>query len=93
MFPPPTVSTLTNDDVMYLAGFCPAAKSALAAWFKHNADHPYPSQEAKEQLSEQTGLSVKQVTVWFMNARSRLARARKKASLRAQQQTAKLSAA
>ena len=61
-----------------MAGFCKATKSALTAWFKSNAADPYPSKEVKEQLSKQTGKSVKQVNDWFINARAKQKKDKKK---------------
>ncbi|KAJ4176550.1 hypothetical protein NW767_015412 [Fusarium falciforme] len=43
----------------------------LKQWFTSHAAWPYPGQAEKEHLSHQTGMSVKQVTTWFVNARRR----------------------
>ncbi|KAI0970138.1 homeobox KN domain-containing protein [Xylaria arbuscula] len=43
----------------------------LRNWFSTHLDHPYPSEEEKSRLIEQSGLSKKQVTDWFTNARRR----------------------
>jgi hypothetical protein len=34
--------------------------------------HPYPTGTEKQELADATGLTLKQVTTWFMNARKRL---------------------
>jgi hypothetical protein len=52
----------------------PLPKHAVArfeAWARAHWDHPYPTDAVKIQLSEQTGVSVKQVSNWFINFRKR----------------------
>ncbi|GAM17210.1 hypothetical protein SAMD00019534_003850 [Acytostelium subglobosum LB1] len=50
----------------------------LRDWFISNLENPYPTQAVKEQLSNLSGLSVHQVSNWFINSRRRnLARLRK----------------
>ncbi|KAM0327650.1 hypothetical protein ACHAQA_005943 [Verticillium albo-atrum] len=44
---------------------------ALRNWFAANMDHPYPSDEIKDSLAQQSGLSKSQVVNWFTNARRR----------------------
>ncbi|KAK6345851.1 hypothetical protein TWF730_010194 [Orbilia blumenaviensis] len=48
-----------------------SSKTALQKWFLNNIQHPYPSEAEKQSLSEETGLSVRQVTDWFANTRRR----------------------
>ncbi|KAI8841390.1 hypothetical protein BC829DRAFT_402502 [Chytridium lagenaria] len=43
----------------------------LTGWFDAHLDNPYPNQPAKELMARQTGLSIKQVNDWFINARRR----------------------
>ena len=47
------------------------AVSVLKAWYRRNANSPYPSQEEKEQLAASSGLSLSQVNCWFTNRRRR----------------------
>ncbi|KAK6524414.1 hypothetical protein TWF281_011322 [Arthrobotrys megalospora] len=47
------------------------SKQALKQWFIKNIDHPYPSEADKQSLSEETGLSVRQISDWFANTRRR----------------------
>jgi len=42
----------------------------LFKWFAEHADRPYPNNLEKQQLATQTGLSMKQVSVWFSNVRN-----------------------
>ncbi|KAL6804998.1 hypothetical protein GGI42DRAFT_308197 [Trichoderma sp. SZMC 28013] len=43
----------------------------LKKWYTSNSTWPYPSAAEKEELSRQTGLSVRQVSQWFVNTRRR----------------------
>ncbi|TPX40597.1 hypothetical protein SeMB42_g05922 [Synchytrium endobioticum] len=44
----------------------------LKAWLFAHTDHPYPTDEEKDNLCRQTGLSITQCNNWFINARRRL---------------------
>ncbi|KAJ3417394.1 hypothetical protein HDV05_004859 [Chytridiales sp. JEL 0842] len=43
----------------------------LAEWFEENKNDPYPTQAVKEAFAIKTGLTLKQVNDWFINARRR----------------------
>lgn len=43
----------------------------LRAWFHEHLDHPYPSEEDKQIFMTRTGLSISQISNWFINARRR----------------------
>lgn len=43
----------------------------LQDWLRTHKDHPYPSMESKERLRDITGLSIRQISDWFINARRR----------------------
>ncbi|KAL8913067.1 MAG: hypothetical protein Q9171_002047 [Xanthocarpia ochracea] len=43
----------------------------LRGWLHEHLDHAYPSEDQKQKLIQQTGLSEKQVSNWFINARRR----------------------
>ncbi|KAL6834272.1 hypothetical protein J3E69DRAFT_326470 [Trichoderma sp. SZMC 28015] len=43
----------------------------LKQWYTSNSTWPYPSAAEKEELSRQSGLSVRQVSQWFVNTRRR----------------------
>ncbi|KAJ5068244.1 homeobox protein transcription factor [Anaeramoeba ignava] len=47
------------------------AKKILKEFFLENIENPYPSKNEKENLSEKTGLSIRQINTWFINARRR----------------------
>ena len=49
----------------------PADTSVLTAWFEANREHPYPDEAQQAVMAEAAHLSVKQVSVWFTNARLR----------------------
>lgn len=44
---------------------------ALRTWFASHPDHPYPTEDEKVTLSEESGMSMTQVINWFTNARRR----------------------
>ena len=43
----------------------------LQSWIDRHSVQEYPSKQEKQQLAEESGLSVKQVSTWFSNARNR----------------------
>ncbi|KAI8675700.1 Homeobox and c2h2 transcription [Fusarium keratoplasticum] len=43
----------------------------LKEWFASHTSHPYPTDGEKEDLAHRTGLSARQVSYWFINARRR----------------------
>ncbi|OQE20331.1 hypothetical protein PENSTE_c013G00862 [Penicillium steckii] len=43
----------------------------LRDWFHEHPDHPYPSEEDKQMFMTKTGLTISQVSNWFINARRR----------------------
>ncbi|KAK4142511.1 homeobox and c2h2 transcription [Dichotomopilus funicola] len=45
----------------------------LNQWFFSHPDHPYPTEEEKSDLATRTGLTVRQISFWFINARRRKA--------------------
>eukprot|EP00727_Mastigamoeba_balamuthi_P001356 m51a1_g11217 putative homeobox protein meis3 (167) ;mRNA; f:26811-27688 len=51
-----------------------AATRALRAWLLEHVDAPYPTPAQKQRLARAAGLSVTQVSNWFINARRRVLR-------------------
>ena len=51
-----------------------AAVALLKAWMlsPEHVDHPYPTDYEKAELAVQAGITVKQLSIWFTNARKRL---------------------
>lgn len=43
----------------------------LRKWLSDHIEHPYPTDEEKQQLIKQTGLTLNQLSNWFINARRR----------------------
>ncbi|MCJ1290539.1 hypothetical protein MMC34_002078 [Xylographa carneopallida] len=43
----------------------------LRVWFTEHIAHPYPTEEEKQILMSQTGLTISQISNWFINARRR----------------------
>lgn len=76
---PPTVEegqTSQGLSVAALAGKRTNTRSVrktrvLRNWYLSNLDHPYPSEEEKVDLAQQSGLSRSQVVNWFANTRRR----------------------
>ncbi|XP_015447925.1 homeobox protein Meis3 isoform X1 [Pteropus alecto] len=52
--------------------FPKAATNIMRAWLFQHLSHPYPSEEQKKQLAQDTGLTILQVNNWFINARRRI---------------------
>jgi hypothetical protein len=48
-----------------------AATKTLKDWILQHIDHPYPTDEDKELLKQQTGLSIGQISNWMANTRRR----------------------
>jgi hypothetical protein len=51
--------------------FSSEAVQVLKQWFSENSMKPYPSDEQKEHLASKAGITVNQVTNWFINMRKR----------------------
>jgi len=49
-----------------------AATNVLKKWLFDHLFHPYPTEEEKSTLGAQTGLTMNQISNWFINARRRI---------------------
>jgi len=49
-----------------------AATNVLKKWLFDHLFHPYPTEEEKSALGAQTGLTMNQISNWFINARRRI---------------------
>ncbi|KAI9308946.1 hypothetical protein BJ944DRAFT_246136 [Cunninghamella echinulata] len=49
-----------------------AVTSVLREWLANHKQHPYPTDEEKLALAQQTHLTLNQVSNWFINARRRI---------------------
>ncbi|KAK1936691.1 Homeobox protein 4 [Phytophthora citrophthora] len=47
------------------------SKKLMQDWFEHNLHHPYPTEEEKEWLAREGGITLEQVNNWFINTRGR----------------------
>ncbi|MFS7898337.1 putative transcription factor Homeodomain-TALE-KNOX family [Helianthus anomalus] len=45
--------------------------SLLKAWWQSHSKWPYPTEEDKARLVQETGLQLKQINNWFINQRKR----------------------
>ncbi|KAK4038394.1 homeobox and C2H2 transcription factor [Parachaetomium inaequale] len=65
-----------QDDGQHNRRFSRKRAKVLRDWFYQNQRAPYPTDEQKATFAQQTGLTEKQISTWFANARrrSRLAR-------------------
>ncbi|KAK8914474.1 hypothetical protein KSP39_PZI024257 [Platanthera zijinensis] len=45
--------------------------STLKAWWQSHAKWPYPTEDDKAKLVQETGLQLKQINNWFINQRKR----------------------
>lgn len=43
----------------------------LREWFLRNQEYPYPTEDQKAQLCQETGFSQRRISTWFANARRR----------------------
>ncbi|CAL5443020.1 unnamed protein product [Camellia sinensis] len=43
----------------------------LKAWWQSHSKWPYPTEEDKARLVQETGLQLKQINNWFINQRKR----------------------
>lgn len=76
--PPQHEGSLTDDETSKTAKARPKitrhAKGStriLNEWFVSHSTYPYPTEEEKEILAARTGLTNRQVSFWFVNARRR----------------------
>ncbi|CAO3607629.1 unnamed protein product [Cunninghamella blakesleeana] len=44
----------------------------LKEWLSEHKKHPYPTEEEKDALAKRTGLTLNQISNWFINARRRI---------------------
>ncbi|CAH0473726.1 unnamed protein product [Peronospora belbahrii] len=47
------------------------AKKLMQDWFNHNLHNPYPTEQEKLWLAEKGGITLEQVSNWFINTRGR----------------------
>jgi hypothetical protein len=53
------------------ARFPRSATKVLKDWLLQHIDHPYPTDEEKELLKQETGISIGQISNWMANSRRR----------------------
>jgi hypothetical protein len=67
-------SSMYEDDKMGHRHMCPRATRVLKDWMTspEHFDHPYPDDKEKLELAAKAGITTKQLTIWFTNARKRI---------------------
>jgi len=71
--PTSMLSSLDFEDPKKRRGNLPkAATNVLKKWLFDHLFHPYPTEEEKSVLGQQTGLTMNQISNWFINARRRI---------------------
>lgn len=67
-----TIDKKTNNNRKRRGNLPRAVTSILREWLANHKQHPYPTDEEKLALSQQTHLTLNQVSNWFINARRRI---------------------
>lgn len=49
--------------------FSKKTTAVLMTWLSENIEHPWPSKQQKRDLCEMSGLTPKQLRIWFTNNR------------------------
>lgn len=69
---PPVLSSASPGNKKRRRGNLPRpVTETLRAWLHAHVHHPYPTDEEKSELMNQTGLTLNQISNWFINARRR----------------------
>ncbi|CAO3681513.1 unnamed protein product [Rhizopus stolonifer] len=70
----PTMKHMTDKlTIKRRRGNLPKAVTAiLRDWLSKHKRHPYPTEEEKAKLAEETNLNLNQISNWFINARRRI---------------------
>jgi hypothetical protein len=66
-----------EEDGQHKPPFSRKGAKVLRDWFDRNQHSPYPTEEQKAAFVQQTGLTEKQISTWFANARRRRRMARR----------------
>eukprot|EP00730_Choanoeca_flexa_P017248 TRINITY_DN8282_c0_g1_i2.p1 TRINITY_DN8282_c0_g1~~TRINITY_DN8282_c0_g1_i2.p1 ORF type:complete len:440 (+),score=86.38 TRINITY_DN8282_c0_g1_i2:194-1321(+) len=64
--------TDTSGSLPFNKRFPSKSTQVLKRWLFEHTEDPYPSEDVKHELMEQSGLSLAQLNNWFINARRRL---------------------
>ena len=51
------------------SSFTSEQKRVMSNWINTHSTNPYPTDEEKISIANETGLNVKQVAIWFTNTR------------------------
>ncbi|ORX61495.1 Homeodomain-like protein [Hesseltinella vesiculosa] len=71
--PSSSSSNSTDNGAKRRRGNLPKAVTAiLREWLAEHKKHPYPTEDEKDYLAKRTGLTLNQISNWFINARRRI---------------------
>ena len=85
----PSVQSASKKYIRPRKNFSKSVISTLKGWLVAHKAHPYPTDSEKLELCKATGLSKKQLRIWFTNARKvRLPKSRESDQLSSRSRTA-----
>ncbi|KAI8067976.1 hypothetical protein BC940DRAFT_319084 [Gongronella butleri] len=67
-----TTTTATGNSKRRRGNLPKAVTAILREWLAEHKKHPYPTEEEKDFLAKRTGLTLNQISNWFINARRRI---------------------
>eukprot|EP00347_Sterkiella_histriomuscorum_P019131 403342829 len=66
------ITRIKNRRYIRMPNFAKRSVNILKNWLNQHLDNPYPTHKEKDLLSQESGLSKRQIQNWFTNARKRI---------------------